>query len=111
MRLHRPYENGRPLDQGDREKQYDENAERERNRDRTLAAAFLLRLGENDSVWVFVIGHRDRHAPLPDQRSNDARHDLEQEGRKQRKQIEDREGEQAPRGAVGLASLAQTIDV
>src|ERR1700744_3711733 len=56
--LQRPHENGRSLDDSDREKQQDENAERERNGDRALPAALLLSLGEDNSVWLVVVGHR-----------------------------------------------------
>src|SRR6185437_8591458 len=65
---HRPHEDGRPPDDGDREKQHDQHAERERNRDRALAAAFLLRLGEDDPVWLSIVGHCLAMRPLPDRR-------------------------------------------
>src|SRR5437879_9362838 len=72
QRLHGPDENGRPLDHGDREKQHDEDAERERNGDRTLAAASFLRLGEDDSIWLPIVVHAFAMRPLPEHRCDGA---------------------------------------
>src|ERR1700737_5567422 len=66
LQSERPVQSGRPLDEGDREKQQDEHAERERNRDRTLATAFLLRLGEDDSIWPIFVVHCVAMRPLPE---------------------------------------------
>src|SRR3984893_5782694 len=90
LQSERPVQYGRPLDEGDREKQQDEDAERERDRDRTLATAFLLRLGEADSIRLALVIHCVAMRPLPNQRDDGADHDLEQQGRKQRKQVKDR---------------------
>src|SRR5581483_9208814 len=60
-----PVQHGRPLDQGDREKQQDEHAERERHGDRALAAAALLRLGEDDSIWFALVAIAVSCAPYP----------------------------------------------
>src|SRR6185437_10077375 len=90
---HRPNEDGRPPDDSNCEKQHDQHAERERDRDRALAAAFLLRLGEDDPVWLLIVGHCLAMRSLPDRRCEGVHHDLEQQGRKQREQIQDRERE------------------
>src|SRR5437870_4718572 len=118
QRLHGPDENSRPLDHGDREKQNDEDAERERNGDRALAAASFLRLGEDDSIWLLIVVHAFAMRPLPehrcdgaDRRCDRADDHFEQEGRKQREQIEDREGKQPACRAHCFLALAITIDV
>src|SRR6185312_8697061 len=120
---HRPVQNSRSLDDGDSEKQHDENAERERNGDRTMAAAAFLRLGEDDSLLLALVIHCVPICPLPgsksgpksgpksDRRRNGAHDDLEEERRKQREQIKDGESEQLTRGAERLAALAADIDV
>src|SRR6185295_15988192 len=72
QRLHGPDENGRPLDQGDREEQHDKDTERERDGDRTLAAASFLRLGEDDSIWFPIVVHVVTKRPLPEHRSDGA---------------------------------------
>src|SRR6516165_1143503 len=61
--LDRPYQDGRPLDHGDRKKQHDKHAERQRDGDRALTAAFLLRLGEDNSVLLPLVVHCRCHAP------------------------------------------------
>src|SRR4051812_7582865 len=111
IQSHGPDENGRPLDHGDREEQHDEDAERERNGDRALAAASFLRLGEDDSIWLPIVVHTLSMRPLPEKRSDRADHDLEQEGRKQREQIKDREGEQPARRALRPLALTVAVDL
>src|SRR5262249_9170054 len=108
---HRPVQNRRPLDDGDGEEQQHQNTERERNRDRTVAAAALLRLGEDDPFILALIGDRSLMRPLPDQRRNGADDDLEQKRRKQREEIKDREGKHLPVGAERAAPLAADIDI
>src|SRR3984885_13152563 len=109
--LQRPHEHGRPLDDSDREEQQNHNAERERDGDRPLTTAFLLRLGEDDSLWSVVVGHECCHAPLPDRRCDGADDDLDQKGRKQRKQIKDREREKLTCGARRFTAFAEAVDV
>ena len=108
-------QDGRPLDQGDGEKQQDENAERDRDGNRALPAAAPLRLGEDDSFLVAllfpVLVHVRCMRPLPDQRCNGAEGNLGEEDGKQRKQVKDGEGKQTPRGARGHDALAVAIDL
>src|SRR5207302_10551884 len=86
--------------------------ERERNGNRALAAALFLRLGEDDSIWLpLVVGHWGLMRSLPDRRRDGADRDLDQEGRKQRKQIKNREGEQFSRRAQRLGFCAAAIDI
>src|SRR5262249_11352420 len=55
----------RPLDDGDGKEQHHEHAERERDRDRALTTALLLRLGEDDSIWLAFVSHSCLMRPKP----------------------------------------------
>src|ERR1700751_6018413 len=109
---YRPVQNGRPLDHGDREEQQDEDAERERNGDRSVAPAPELRLGEDDTFWLLLVVHRVPMRPLPDdQRRNGTDQRLDQQRREQSEQIENGESKEFFRGTERGRALAADIDV